>query len=131
MRLPEDIDFTKMTEAVVELTTYSSDPDEHLWYEQNEAGVYYPSFIRYGDRVLDVGKKVQIEVAHNGFIVKQGQNTYICENKWELESHIQNLTNKIVKKERDLSEEELEEADLETLTLRINTHFAAQGKRAE
>ena len=126
MRIIEP-DFNDFDEAVIKLNTYSGDPDEWVIYEQNEDNVYYPSFLRYGDRVLDVGKKVTIEVATNGFIIKQGNNTSICENKWDLESIIRDLTNKTVEKERPLTEEEIEE--LVTMTLKINTHFAAQSKR--
>ena len=120
-------DFNDFAEAVIKLNTYSGDPDEWVVYEQNEDDVYYPSFLRYGDRVLDVGKKLTIEVATNGFIIKQGNNTSICESKWDLESRIRDLTNKTVEKERDLTEDEIEE--LITMTLKINTHFAAQSKR--
>ena len=120
-------DFNDFDEAVVKLSTYSGDPDEYVIYEQNKKGVYYPSFIRYGELVLDVGKKVQIEVASNGYIVKQGNNTHIFENKWDLEGSIHSLTRKTIEKERKLTEEEVEE--LITMTLKVNTHFAAQSKK--
>ena len=120
-------DFNDFVKAEVEITTYSGDPEEWIIYEQNKDGAYYPSFIRYGEKVLDVGKKVQIEVASNGFIIKQGTHTVICESKWDLESKVRELTNKTIEKERDLTEDEIEE--LITMSLKINTHFAAQSKR--
>lgn len=120
-------DFNNFEEAVVQLSTYSGDPEEWIIYEQNDEDVYYPSFIRYGEIALDEGKKVQIEVVSNGFIARQGNKTLICDSKWSLETAVRNFTSKIIEKERDLSEDEKEE--LTTMTLKINTHFAAQSKR--
>lgn len=126
MRIIEP-DFNDFDEAVIELNTYSGDPDEWVIYEQNESDVYYPSFIRYGEFVKDEGSKCTVETASNGFIIRKGKSTEICENKWELESAVYKFTHKIVEKERDLTEEETEE--LTTMTLKINTHFAAQSVR--
>ena len=119
-------DWKKVTEAEFKLDLWSGDPDEWLVYEQNEKG-YYPSFIRYGEFIVDTGKKVTIEVAENGFIMKRGQNIYICGDKYDMEKRLHELTHKLIEKERELTEAEIQE--LISFTLEVNTHFAAQSKK--
>ena len=113
----------EVTDSEFLLNTYSEDPDEWVIYEKNEKG-YYPSFIRYGKFVFDIGKKVNIEVADNGFIIKQGQNTYIHDGSYGFNDKIHELTYKIVEKERQLTEDEIQE--LIQFTLEVNAHFAKQ-----
>ena len=120
-------DFNNFVEAEIKIDTYSGDPDQWVIYEQNEKDVYYPSFIRYGEFAINTGAKVLVEAVENGFIIKSGGETRICEDNYTLETNMRKHMRKIVEKERDLTEDEVEE--LTTMTLKINTHFAAQSVR--
>lgn len=124
----EEPDFGKLTEAKIQFDNYSGNPDKWVIYEQDDNGVYFPSFARCGKYVINPGVKLTIEVVENGYLIRSGKKSYIVDdNNWELERTIKKITKKVIEKERELEEDEVEE--LTTMTLKINTHFAAQSKR--
>lgn len=124
----EEPDFDTLVEAEVQVNHYSGDPEQWVIYEKNSDNAYVPAFLRYGESVIDPGKKLTIEVVLNGYLIRCGKESYVVSNdSWDLRRKVEDLTHKIVEKERDLTEEEMEE--LTTMTLKINTHFAAQSKR--
>jgi len=116
-----------------ELILSSSRPIEILVYEANEKDVMVPSFVRVTQSTPTPGRKISVEVADNGYVVKMGAKIKIATGDWgnRLEDAMEKFLNEDVETERPLTEHELEDADLVTYNLKMNTAYAAKKKRAE
>jgi len=116
-----------------ELVLSSSNPKKVLVYEANDKDVLIPSFVRVIKSMPNPGKKVTVEVAENGYIIKQDSSSRIATGDWgnRLDDALEFYLNKDVEEERDLTESELEDPDLTTYTLKMNTAYKSTQKREE
>jgi len=65
-----------------------------------------PYKITYSKSVLNTGTKINIEVAENGFIVKVGSKTSICDTEYSLKGMIDTVVNNLTEHELDYDESE-------------------------
>jgi len=100
-------------------------PKETLIFEANEKDVMTPSFVRVIDTRPVPGRKINIEVADNGYVVKMGNQTKLATTDYNmrLESTINDFLNEEYDKERDLTESEQDDPDLQTWTLEMNVAY--------
>ena len=115
----ETTDFDKY-EIVLDNWGY---PKKTIVYEANEKDVLVPSFIRQVDFVSCPKKKLEITVAENGFILKQGAIINVVTNDYNLDSEIKSMIYHEVDSEEKIDEEYLEDAELQTITLKFNTKY--------
>lgn len=108
-------------------------PREKIVYEANDKDVMFPSFVRVVDTRPVPGRKISIEVAENGYIVRLGNKSKIATDDWSnrLDKVMQDFLNEEYETDRDLTERESEDADMPNYTLEMNTAYKSKQKRGE